>query len=82
MPKYDALSERLARTPGESVTLSFTELDELVKGLPGSARQHAAWWANETGPSQRHVQARAWLGAGWQVDHVDFNDHRVIFRRA
>jgi len=82
MAKYDPLTERLARAAGDTMTFTFQEIDELVNGLPASARQHSAWWANETGPSQQHVQSRAWLGAGWRVDHVDLSGHRVIFRRA
>lgn len=80
MAKYDPLQERLARAGGETLTLSFSQIDELVQGLPRSARQHAAWWANETG--QGHVQARAWMGASWMIDHVDFRSEHVTFRRA
>jgi hypothetical protein len=80
MEGYDP--REASRAGSETLTLGFTGLDELVKGLPGSGRQLAAWWANETGLSQRHVQARAWLAASRQVDHIDFGDNRVIIPRA
>jgi hypothetical protein len=41
MGKYDPVGERLARAVGQTLTLSFREIDELVQGLPRSARQHA-----------------------------------------
>ncbi len=80
MAKYDLLQERLGRAGGETLTLSFTQIDELVRALPRSARHYAAWWANETG--QGHVQARAWMSASWLVDHADLAGEHVIFRRA
>ena len=78
MGKYDPLYERLARAAGE--TLTFGQIDELVQGLPPSARKYPAWWANETAGS--HVEARAWMGAGWKVLEVDFRAEHVTFRRA
>lgn len=80
MGKYDPLHERLTRAVGDTLTMSFREIDELVQGLPRSARLYAAWWANEKG--QGHVEARAWMGAGWNVDRVDFGTEQVTFRRA
>ncbi len=80
MGKYDPLDARLAQAAGETLTLTFGQMDELVQGLPPSARKYLAWWANETTGS--HVQARAWTGAGWRVDEVDFRAERVTFRRA
>ena len=80
MGKYDPLYERLARAAGEKLTLTFGQIDELVQGLPPSARKHQAWWNNESAGS--HIQARAWMGAGWTVDEVDRRAERVTFRRA
>ncbi len=80
MAKYDPLQERLSRAGGETLTLRFNQIDELVQTLPRSARQYPAWWANETG--QGHVQARAWMDARWMVDRVDFHSEHVTFRRA
>jgi hypothetical protein len=80
MAKYDPLQEKLAAAEGETLTLSFSQIDELVQGLPRSARQHTAWWANETG--RGHVQARAWMAASWMIDYVDFRSEHVTFRRA
>lgn len=76
--KYDALRDRLTEVDGDSVTLSFEEIDTLVGALPASAWRHQAWWANERTGS--HVQARSWLEAGFRVDRVDQRAGRVWFK--
>jgi hypothetical protein len=75
--KYAALAEYLRGRSGGSVTVSFEEIAEIVGGLPGSARKHRAWWAND----ESHVQGRAWLEAGWRVEAVDIGAARVTFQR-
>lgn len=77
MAKYSPLAELLQRRSGPAVELSFAAIAEAVSGLPDSARRHRARWAND--PS--HVQARAWLDAGWEVDDVHLDRGRVRFRR-
>lgn len=77
--KYDALARHLDEVSADTVTMSFDEVAALVGGLPPSARDHQAWWANEESGS--HVQARAWMGSGWRVDSVDQKVGRVGFRR-
>ena len=79
MAKYDPLKEFLQRQSGPTITMSFADVGELVGGLPNSAFRHQAWWANERGGG--HVQARAWLAAGWKVDSVNQSHRTVTFRR-
>ena len=61
--KYDPLLEHLCRADDGPIEMTFAEIYRLVGGLPASAARWPAWWANESARS-RHVQARAWLGAG------------------
>lgn len=42
--------------------------------MPESARKHRAWWANGG-----HIQADAWLEAGWEVGSVNLDT--VEFRK-
>jgi hypothetical protein len=77
MAKYSPLKKQLQGRSGLTVEFAFTEIAAWVGGLPASARRHRAWWANDRG----HVQARAWLDAGWQVDDVRPEQARVRFRR-
>jgi hypothetical protein len=79
MGKYEALRHELAGR-GTVVDMSFTEVADLVGGLPSSAYKYPAWWSNEVGGS--HVQAHAWMGAGFRVDHLDLLGRRVRFTRS
>ena len=58
------------------VALSFEELDAIVEGgLPNSAKQYGAWWANNAS-SQPH--AKFWLDAGRRAS-PDFKGKRTVF---
>lgn len=76
MSKYAPVADLLRRSRSR-VTVTFAELDDLVGGLPESARHHRGWWGNEA--SGGHVQARAWLEAGWRVESVTLTGGRVTF---
>ena len=78
MSRYDPLTKQLSALDDEVVELSFEEIDELVGGLPPSARKHAAWWANSKKPSG---QARHWMSAGRKAQ-PDMDQLLVRFRRA
>jgi hypothetical protein len=79
--KYDPLKGFLAKGSGDAICLSFAQIEQIIgEPLPSSAADHRAWWANEAnGP---HVQARAWLDAGWHVMSVDFERASVAFGRS
>jgi hypothetical protein len=72
---YGALTAYLRRRPEPEVTLSFAELDDVIGGLPASARKYQAWWANSR-RSQPHAQS--WLDAGRRAT-VDFKRGAVRF---
>ena len=77
--KYAPLTAYLVDAAGhgrESVELSFAELADLVGGLPPSASEHRAWWANGT-----LSQQAAWRVAGWRVGFPDLERRRVRFVR-
>ncbi|WP_248960627.1 DUF7662 domain-containing protein, partial [Sphaerisporangium perillae] len=79
MAKYEPLQNYLAARPEQMsrVTMSFDEVEALVGSLPPSARDHRAWWANDS-----KVQAQAWRAAGWHVESVDQRAGRVVFTRS
>jgi hypothetical protein len=77
--KYKPLQTRLKQTTGSRVRFSFREIEAILGfALPKSARAHAPWWANVGGS---HVQAEAWMGAGWRTCQVDVPGERVSFER-
>jgi hypothetical protein len=91
--KYDILADHLRRQSASSLTMSFDEIDRLIKeglpasarnrkGLPATARKQRQWWDNDRSPDSRHVQSKyGWLAAGWEVDSVDLNRQSVTFRK-
>jgi hypothetical protein len=78
--KYEPLRVWLDRQTQDRVRLSFREIETILGfPLPGSARVLAQWWANVAGS---HVQASAWMGAGWRACQVDVPGEQVSFERA
>jgi hypothetical protein len=83
MAKYNPLRKYLkAMTPDVSdITLTFAKVEIVLgRSLPASARDYREWWGNENNPTS-HVQACAWMRAGWSVDGVDLESETVQFRR-
>lgn len=78
MSKYDRLSDFLSAASGDSVDLTFGQVEVLVGALPPSALVHSAWWSNEE--DGQHVQAHAWTRAGWTAN-VNLERRRVSFSR-
>jgi hypothetical protein len=81
MAKYDRLFEHLCRADDGPLTMSFDEIEDLVGALPASARRSKAWWANDPSGGA-HVQAKAWLNSGREVESVDQHKHVVRFSAA
>lgn len=58
--------------------MTFDDIKALVGVLPDGAARRRSWWDND--PSGRgHLQARAWLDAGREVEDVDRAARRVRF---
>jgi hypothetical protein len=59
------------------VRLKVTEIEELIgQPLPTNAR-FPSWWRND----EHKMHSRAWLTAGWQVDHMNVDTAEVVFVR-
>jgi hypothetical protein len=80
MSKYDQLGNHLRAQTGEWHPMTFGEIENVLGfALPNSARKYRPWWANQSDGA--HVQAQAWMRAGWRVWSVNFASDRVDFRR-
>ena len=80
MGKYDPLYEYLRSLSSDTWRASFGEIEEVLGfKLPTSARKYSAWWDNEVDGT--HVQARAWVEAGWEATELDLGFERVTFVR-
>ena len=80
--KYDPLEKYLRSLPvsQEEVVLSFDIIEKVLNDtLPPSAHEHRAWWGNQQ--QGTHVEAIAWMDAGWMVDTVDLKEKWVKFVR-
>jgi hypothetical protein len=77
--KYEPLAHFLRAEAGEVRALSFEEIERIIDApLPPSARKHEAWWSNNpTG----HVNAQAWLSAGYRAESIDISSEAVVFRK-
>lgn len=78
--RYIRLAAYLAGRPSEvkELSLTLTEIESLLEAsLPEIAR-FPSWWRND--PNRMH--SRAWLTAGWEVEELDGERARVIWRRS
>ncbi len=65
--KYEPLRAYLAGLDADRVTLTLTEIEQIIgEALPSSARTRA-WWINTPG----RIAARPWLTVGWLVVATD-----------
>ncbi len=77
--KYDPLQAYLKAQAGDSLPMSFAEIEDIIKSkLPSSARKHRPWWSNNPSNS---VITKAWLNAGYRSEQVDMQHERLVFRR-
>jgi hypothetical protein len=70
--KYEALEDKLRAVPRstQTITMSFGEINALLPSpLPESAYTHRPWWGNQRDTRSR-PQAKSWLAAGFEVEHV------------
>ena len=74
MANWGLLTDYLHQTADDVVTVTWTELDRVVGGLPASASRHRAWWSGD----RTHV--RAWRSAGFTVTDLHPGE-RVSFSR-
>jgi len=77
--KYEPLAHFLRTEAFDARSLSFSEVEAIIGApLPPSARLRPEWWSNNpTG----HVNAQAWLGAGYKTEALNLSEETVIFRR-
>ena len=60
------------------ISLSFAHIEAILgSDLPASARLYRQWWSNDW----NHVQAQAWLAAGWRTELVSYAMGEVWFGR-
>ena len=83
MAKYDPLYEYLKKQDKDEVSMAFGEVADVIgdSSLTESDLIYPAWWANERNPDTSHVQAKAWLEAGFKAN-PDIKSKKVTFSRS
>lgn len=81
MSKYQPLVDYLNAQAQDEIRLSLSQIEQALGfDLPGSARNHSAWWANSQ-TQDSHTWAHLWLRSGWATRDVDLAAQRVTFQR-
>lgn len=80
MARYDALEAHLRSLPGDTVRLTFDEINKLIAPheLPASAYVHPQQYLSST--KTQPIPA-AWMRAGWKKSNHDFDQQYVELRR-
>lgn len=81
MGAYAPLNAWLSRQPANvhHVPTTFEQIERILGApLPPTARRKSQWWENN---ATRHVQARAWLDAGFETRDVNLTNETLTFAR-
>lgn len=76
MGKYTPLTEFLAARRGRRITMSFSEIEQVVGAPLPNSKRIRAWWSNN---SDNNVMTVAWLAAGFKSADVDIEQERLTF---
>jgi hypothetical protein len=77
--KYNLLRAHLAGLSADRVAMSFAAVAAAARvKLPASAYRYVQWWENDP---IHHVQAKAWIEAGYRTEQVDLAGQKLVFAR-
>ena len=77
--KYASLRAYLSARSESRIKMSFAQVAATANvKLPASAFRYPQWWQND---AEHHVQARAWIEAGYKTENVDLDAKTVEFVR-
>jgi hypothetical protein len=63
---YTPLFNHLRRKSASELELSFADIERVIGAMLPNSASRPQWWANEKSEDTRHVQASAWLDAGYE----------------
>ena len=75
--KYAPLGKWLKEHGGDSVKLTFDELNQIIS-MPNHAYKNRPSWANLSNPASF---CSSWISAGYVVDSISLEEQWVIFRK-
>ncbi len=78
MGKYEPLGEFLRSQRLERISMTFSEIERILKAKLPDSKKHRAWWSNNP---NNNVMTREWLDAGYETESVDIASGKLVFRR-
>lgn len=75
--KYAPLGNWLKEHGGDSVKLTFNELNQIIP-IPNHAYKNRPSWANLSNPASF---CSSWISAGYVVDSISLEEQWVVFRK-
>ena len=75
--KYAPLGNWLKEHGGDSVKLTFDELNQIIP-IPNHAYKTRPSWANLSNPASF---CSSWISAGYVVDSISLEEQWVVFRK-
>ena len=75
--KYAPLGNWLKEHGGDSVKLTFDELNQIIP-IPNHAYKNRPSWANLSNPASF---CSSWISAGYVVDSISLEEQWVVFRK-
>lgn len=80
MSKYQPLQDYLANSKSNSISMTFSEIEEVLGfKLPESSHKYRAWWSNN---ASNNVMTEAWMNAGFITEEVDLAGEKLKFSKA
>ncbi|MCL2371069.1 MAG: hypothetical protein FWC80_07585 [Firmicutes bacterium] len=80
MSKYEPLGKYLERTGHNQVSLSFSEIENILGfELIESLKKHPMTWYGVAEKSPTHVWKKVWCAYGYEVKTVDLDAKKVVF---
>ena len=76
--KYAALGNYLrAHRDQASITLTFTEVEQITGQTLPASKRYPAWWSNNP---TNNTMTKVWRDAGFETEQVDISGEKLVFR--
>lgn len=78
MGRYEPLRSFLAGQQGDTVPVTFQQIEQVLGAALPNSKRYPAWWSNN--PSNNPM-TKVWLAAGFVTEQVDTTREQLVFRR-
>lgn len=78
MGKYEPLGKFLRSQRLERISMTFGEIEQILKAKLPDSKRNRAWWSNNP---DNNVMTKEWLEAGYETEAVDIKTGKLVFRR-